>query len=391
MMRLVILDPGLTTVLSHNYSEANALVREARNLHLTTKIVCHRDAHKMVQKIPADPFFQQHSYGHMEDLRPAADFMAINFCNQATLKDLELLTATVNSDDFVFFPTVTCNIVLAICQWLNHFAPANTPRFGLCFMFPPDTNTAFRPSAVASDTYRQAFALIPTALADRLVYTCEIDALSQTYEALLGTRPITLSIPTWAFDAEQPSRTNEMRISFLGGGRAEKGFHLLPEVISIVRKRYPATRFTVQAVGYETEFVNSVTSKLIMHQDVLTLIETPISDEHLRTAMKSSSVLLMPYDREKYKKRGSSLFTEAQRMGIPMVLPAGTEIGEDGLRKGNAVTFVEFNAQSVANAVVQAIDRWEQLSQAASQVALSKQVRCKDYLAVLLHRLGCLS
>ena len=392
MKRIVILDPGLITVVSHNYSEANALQREARALQLSTRILCHRDAHRAVLAIPAEPFFRLHSYGHLADLRPATDFMAINFSNQTILKDLTLLTETVTSNDFVFFPTVNCNIVLAISQWMKHLAPADAPSFGLCLMFPPDTNTAFQPSAVAADTYRKALAEIPRSLADRIVYTCKIDALSKAYADLLGTQPVTLPIPTWASDAQEPRppAPNEMRISFLGGARQEKGFGLLPDVISIVRKRYPAARFTVQAVGFSKALIASVVERLAAHRDVVKLIDQSLSDQALRAAMAATSLLLMPYDAEKYRQRGSSLFTEARRMGIPMVLPAGTAIGEEGLRDGIAATFEAFNADSVADAVMRAIDQRERLSEAARQRAGSERVRSQHYLAILLRRLGTL-
>jgi glycosyltransferase involved in cell wall biosynthesis len=389
MKRLVILDPGLITVLSHNYSEANALVREARDLRLAATVFCHREAHVAVRQIPATPFFRQHSYGYTADARPAADFMSIDFCNRSTLKDLEALPVTLTCDDFVLFPTVTCNIVLAICQWLGNFEPARAPRFGLCLMFAPDANAAGRSSAVALDTYRRAFAQVPAGLAGRLVHTCEIDAISRMYEPIVGVRPVTLAIPTWAAMPDEPAMTDGMRISFLGGARAEKGFQLLPEVIAAVRERHARARFTVQAVGHEADLVRSVTGRLAVHRDVVTLIHSPLSDGAFRAAMRRSSLLLLPYDSDRYGRRGASLFTEAKLMGIPMVLPDGTAIGKDGRRKGIATTFEAFTARSVADATMRAIDRISELSRRARQVALSERAGASGYLRALLSGPGC--
>jgi glycosyltransferase involved in cell wall biosynthesis len=386
--RLLILDPGLITVLGHNYSEANALLREARDLRLSARIVAHRKAHAAVVDIPAEPFFRQDSYGHMADARPATDFMAISFSNRAILEDLRSLTAAATPRDFIFFPTVTCNIVLAICQWLAGFPPAASPRFGLCLMFAPDRNAVARPSAVALETYRQAFALIPPTMMNRIVFTCETEALSQVYERLLGVPPVTLPVPTWANLPVQRVEREGTQISFLGGARAEKGFHLLPDIVASVREGHPHVRFTIQAFGFDADYVRPIIRRLAEQGDVVTLIEKPVSDEELRLAMTRSDLLLLPYDRERYGDRGSSLFTEAKRTATPMVLPEGTEIGREGRDKGIATTFAEFTAGSVAEAAIRAVRQLDRLRLAAVAEARVQRPSGSAYLSTLLARVA---
>ena len=75
MRRLVVLDPCLTTRLSHNYAQAASLLDEASTLGLSVKIYCHADAHPSIRALPAEPLFRQTGYGFGSDSRAAVDFV----------------------------------------------------------------------------------------------------------------------------------------------------------------------------------------------------------------------------------------------------------------------------------------------------------------------------
>jgi len=166
-------------------------------------------------------------------------------------------------------------------------------------MFPPDVTAARRTSSVALDTYRKSFALIPRSLADHIVYTCETDRLAQAYERLLGTLPITLPLPSGVAAAlPRQADPTEMRISFLGCGRAEKGFHLLPEVISQVHRQRPNVQFVVQVVAPDKHNWDRVIHQLSQLEsrlgEVVHLDHKPIIDDDWSAAICRSSLLLLP-------------------------------------------------------------------------------------------------
>lgn len=383
-----IFDPCLTIVASHNYSEACALVREAQGLGLPLRILSHVQASAAVRQLPAEPLFRQSGYSHILEAKPSADFLAAAFCNQATLKDLQPFTEQVATDDFVLFPTVTGNIVLAICQWLAGFAPGRMPLVGMCLMFSPDCNTVGAPSAVMPDFYRRAFALLTPGIRDRIVFTCETPKLTEVYEPLVGKRPLTLPIPTWSDAARAPARGGPLTISFLGDARSEKGFALLPEIVALVRQSHPEVRFVVQAVGNDPVLVGDVVARLATHGEVVRVLPGALSSEDLFAAIQASDFLLLPYDGSKYRDRGSSFFTEGKALGVPLVLPSGTCIGDEAQRKGVGELFDEFTAASAAAAVVRAIDSRERLTTAARREADAVQANHQGYLAVLLRSLG---
>lgn len=388
--RIWIFDPCLTIVASHNYSEACALVREAQTLKRPLRIFCHARASAAVRQLPAEPLFRQSGYSHILAAKPSADFLAAAFCNQATLQDLQPFTSQVAADDFVLFPTVTGNIVLAICQWLAEFAPDRMPGVGLCLMFSPDCNTVGAPSAVMPDYYRRAFALLTPAMRCRMTFTCETPVLTEIYEPLVGKRPLTLPLPTWSGTAPAADRPRRLTISFLGDARSEKGFALLPDIAALVLQSRPDVRFVVQAVGNDPQLVNEVAARLATHGDAVQVRLGALSGEELFAAIQASNLLLLPYDGSKYRDRGSSFFTEAKALGVPLVLPSGTCIGDEAQRKGLGELFDEFTAASAAAATVRAIDALEPLTAAARREASVMQANHRSYLAVLLRSLGWL-
>lgn len=76
-------------------------------------------------------------------------------------------------------------------------------------------------------------------------------------------------------------------------------------------------------------------------------------------------------------------------MGIPVVVPGDTDMGREGEAKGLAVTFEEFTAPSVADAVLTALQRLPQLSNAAYQEADRLQQDQRGYLRPLLRHVEC--
>ncbi|MDF1825632.1 MAG: glycosyltransferase [Verrucomicrobiales bacterium] len=391
-MKCLVLDPSLITVLSHNYSEARALRREADRLGLITEFYCHLEAHDPILQIPATPYFHQHGFGQLKELRPAADFMAINFSNAAMRKDLMSLSKHVTADDFVVFPTVTCNLILGICEWVAQLTEAadgieGIPRMAMCLMFPPHLSMSRQRSEVADETYRQAFARLPDHWGSRIHFTCEVDATGDLFEPLLGARPLTLAVPTWTTAEAAPHRVADtLRIGILGSSRPEKGFHLLPEIIRRVRAQQPGVMFTVQAIGYDPEYSDPVRRELeTLKTEGDVFLGRPLTDDEFSQTLRSCRLLLLPYDRDCYEARGSSLSHEAKLCGIPTVIPEGVGFGKESQAAGCAEKFDRFEVEAISAATIRALDRIDSMTTSAIDLR-SKYVSSSEgrYLEALL-------
>ncbi len=386
MKRVFILDPSLQGESSHHFYAARAYREELGRLGRGWSIVCHQTAGPAIQALPAQPYFHVDGYFSAAERASHVEFGTASLCNSMLFEQLlKLKQLAFHPGDFVFFPAVTSNQVLAVCQWIASFDPERAPGFGLCLMFQPDWHVSGDVSEVGPVFFRQAFGFVPEALRHRVVYTCETQGLAREYESLVGAAPLVMPMPTLQHLARprDPERCGTT-LSFMGYAKAEKGFHLLPEVARRVRARRPDARFVVQLLGHDTDLLDEVREGLAEHGDAVELIEGPIAPDAMVEVMGRTRLMLMPYESATYRTRGSAIFTECKLLGVPMLLPAGTAIGDEGREKGLAATFERAEAEPVAGAVLGALERIEALEAAARREAEAAASRQEGYLGRLI-------
>jgi glycosyltransferase involved in cell wall biosynthesis len=391
MGKVVIVDPSLEGEMSHHYFAASALAHELDHLGLPWAVVSHADASGAVLRLRPLRHFRVSGYHHAPGESREQEMESTALCNAVALHDLlRLDRAELEGDDLVFFPAVTANLVLGIAQWLATFPPRRAPAFGLCLMFQLDWHVSGRRSDVGELFYRQAFPFVPAALRGRVVYTCETDGLAAEYEPLVGARPLVAPIPTvqHLLGGDEVDGVEERPVAFLGYAKAEKGFHLLPDVVARVRRARPHTRFVVQVMGHDAALIERVTTALRAHGDAVRLVEGPVAAPRMVELMRQSGLVLLPYDPATYRTRGSAIFTEARSVGRPMVLPARTAIGDEGVRSGLAEAFDAFDAPGVADAVLRALTRREALAAAARREARRGRAEARGYLRPILEACG---
>ena len=383
MARILLLDPSLMDEKSHHYSAAAALLHEASALRMQCRLLCNRDASDAVKRLPAIPLFTLGGYFGEPDA-PAA-FRTTSCANATILLDLVKLNEQLQRDDFVLFPTVTANMILAICQWIAGFPQVDRPGFGLCLMFPPNWHHSGQLSDVPRQFFDAGFAMLKPEHKQRIVLTCETQSLAQTYQHLLGIAPLVMPVPLDTADTPRAVARSPQAptVTYVGYAKREKGTHLLPDIVTAVRGRCPQVRFEIQLMAHNDELIDTVRAGLAAHADVVTIVEGPLSRADYRDLVCRGSLILMPYDSRTYQDRGSGVYTDARSFGVPVIAPAGTAIASDALQLGMAATFDEFTAASVAEAIVAAVARLPQLDAAAMRASAAQPV---GYLKALLER-----
>ena len=391
MGKVVILDPSLEGEMSHHFYAASALVHELNELGSAWAVVTHADAAPAVGRLRPLRHFRLSGYYSVPGAGPEKEMETTALANAVMLNDLlGLDRAELEPDDLVFFPAITANMVLAVCQWIATFPAGRAPRFGMCLMFQPDWHVSGRTSEVGPVFYRQAFPFVPAALAPRIAYTCETAGLAQEFAPLVGRVPTVAPIPTiqHLIDLDRPRPPQERPIAFLGYAKAEKGFHLLPDVVAAVLRCRPRTTFLVQMMGHDQALLDGVRAALAVHGDAVRFVEGSIAAPRMVELMQSSGLVLMPYDPATYRTRGSAIFTEARSVGAPLVLPAGTAAGDEGVQRGFAEAFDAFDAPAVARATLRALARLEALTAAAKREALRLRRDAPGYLRPILEDFG---
>ena len=105
---------------------------------------------------------------------------------------------------------------------------------------------------------------------------------------------------------------------------------------------------------------NSV--RVMVRQDVLT------PQEYLAW-LSQADLLLMPYDREVYRSRGSGVFSDARAIGIPVVATQGCAFAQPAFDEGWGVAMEEYNGPGLGSAILTALARLEDLDARASLAA----------------------
>ena len=98
-------------------------------------------------------------------------------------------------------------------------------------------------------------------------------------------------------------RGRPINITYLGGARTEKGFHHLPQVVSVLWVDYVApgkARFTIQSnfnvPGGEPGMAIAKSRLAKLPDDAVTLITRAMSEEDYQEILASSDVVILPYD-----------------------------------------------------------------------------------------------
>jgi len=398
--RVVILDPSLTSDGGHHLPVATALFREARRLGYEAVVVGHAKLPKGASAIGAIPYFLHAGYtiaagenGQDVDRRTAAGSASLAEENAQLLIDLSNLPRDwFGKSDFILFPAVTPNQILAIGQWISGFAASASPYWGLSLLLPPDFDGSEHLRNAGSACARAAFELIPAQMKKRIVVTTETAALAQSYAGLVGFEPVVLKLPLHA-DLDEapcapavtapPGRSAPL-VASLGFANDEKGYHLLPDILPRVYAARPDARFLVHISGRSRKWVDSFRSRLAVLGDSVTVVGGPVSQERMTEMLKSTGLMLLPYDPVTYRERGSGLFQEALRFAIPMVLPANTAIAAEARSLGSTVEFERQDASCIAEATIAALDRLDNLSEAAHRHSAESRIGRRGYLETLL-------
>ena len=93
--------------------------------------------------------------------------------------------------------------------------------------------------------------------------------------------------------------------------------------------------------------------------------------------------MLLPYDAASYGQRGSGLANQAAILGIPLIAPAGCAFSDLAEREKRAVLFRSHDTESIATAVIAALDQLGKLKVNAAATA-HKESTGAGYLATLL-------
>ena len=271
-----------------------------------------------------------------------------------------LKTTQCGPSDHVFVPTAHGRELIAIQRMVADWEPERLPTFHLEFRHDLD---------VYGSTYREQHRVYfqharEFSKSDRLRLYSDTSELSASFERFSGLRFDTLPIPFRSQLIQPAPPSDQIRISYFGDARDEKGFYWLPDLVDSLLDNYLRSgrvSFIIQATRSPTS--HSRRSRRALEQlwrydsKYFRFVgeESPLQTEEYYRLVSETDILLCPYDAARYRMRSSGTFTEGISAGVPVVCPADTWMSTQ-LPPGGGEKFAD--KQSFINAVKRICDQY---------------------------------
>ncbi len=158
------------------------------------------------------------------------------------------------------------------------------------------------------------------------------DALSQRWGVPLGTLDLPPPVPgDAAANAEAGEKaTADLTVAYLGAAREEKGFCWLPAIVRGIRAQAGAGRIrffvqcSPQVLGYTPATQRALDELRSLASSDLELCDKPLGSAEYAARLRSSDVVLMPYQPDRYRVRGSGIAVEAVASGCVILCTPDT-------------------------------------------------------------------
>ncbi|TWB67817.1 hypothetical protein FBZ87_11360 [Nitrospirillum amazonense] len=336
MSRLFILDPVCAQLLGHNLTSLVKFRSYFSSFSYYDSII------PVASRLLPEAFAQEneveqafHFYYHnrmkVSDAQGRAIVDATAVLPDYEERMLELATTdarefferfSIGAADSLFFPSVDFFSCLAIFEMLRTLPPERAPRLYLRFIGVMEYSCRLYPDP-KRELLRQVKDIIsrgyPVFLsAEASVYA---DHLAELLDAPVAATPV----PPF-HDILPMDDGEEFVVVSPGSGRIDKGFNLLPSIISDFRRSYPRlkVRFLIQNLPPWDLEHNMKSASQIYAAPGVELLPSSISFEEMTAMFRRAHLVLMPYAADIYELRSSAILTESVGHGRQIITSRGT-------------------------------------------------------------------
>ena len=231
-------------------------------------------------------------------------------------------------------------------------------------------DTPFGKVPALIDDFRQRFT---AADANTTLQFVPWQQLADFYRPLIGLEVGAMPAPGLLMPARGPRHRAGDRpptVLCIGFANRPKGYGLLPEAIEQVLG-HRDVRFLIHGIvkGSDAEDDQPIFDRLATLDDRVTVRQDVLSDRDYATLLGEADLLLLPYDPAVYRTRGSGVFTDARKIGLPVVATGTAAFAGPAFEQGWGVAIAEHSASGVAAAVLTALERLDDLTSRAAAIA----------------------
>ena len=359
-MRALVIDPALHSRGGHHYNAAERLLAELRRLDVDARCLASASADGQVTgALSARPVFTQSVYGR--------SYAAGEFAEAVDRADRELSKALGRLGglpDMVVLPCCDAVLAAALARQIRRAWWRSPPRLVAWILYGPHHLKAPDDPAAApqqAESRRALADLLAAVGRERLHTYCETPALAAYYGALTGWTIGVMPGPGLATAGpglpERPP-AGRFTVSCIGFANRAKGYDLLPGAIDCVLQRRRDVGFAIHAIveGTDAGDLDTVFRRLEALGEAVAVQRGVLSADAYLGWLARSDLLLLPYDPAVYRARGSGVFTDARRQGLPVIATRGCGFAQPAFDGGWGVVMESHSAEGLANAILAALD-----------------------------------
>jgi len=368
-MKALIIDPAVHSLGGHHFNAVQRLQGELAGRGVTAPCLGSAYAdRRVVDELHVAPTFSRSVYG-----RSYATPAEFTDGVEETGRQLAEAMRRSGSPDLIVLPCCDQVLAMALARQRRRSWSRSRPRLLLWLLYGPHhLKTPDDPAAAGPvGEARAAFAEL-AANAGAIEAYCETQAMADFYRGLVPFEIGVMPGPGLPARARSAKATGGPPVvSCIGFANQAKGYRLLPQAIPHILDRHCNVTFMIHGIvkGSDGEADQPMFDRLAgLDQRVKVRREVLTSDEYL-TRLAETDLLLLPYDPDVYRWRGSGVFADAHHLGIPVVAPRECAFAWPAFNDGWGVAMAEYDGKSLGIAALEALDALPQLSARAAHAA----------------------
>lgn len=317
--RLVIADPSLVDARGHHYTLTRQITRGAEALGLEVIWFVHKDFVAQASDNPVS-FYPVFSATMYDRYRPEKKKTLASDLDQRLLDELMegIARSGIGAHDHIYFHTAFGDLYQALPRYAAGRDWVRRPYLHVCTPYDPLT----MPGKDSTEVLLKAIESIRTleAVDRKIFFWAETPQLAQYYTRHYGFNVRGLLLPPpQGIEAHGVSTNSDIFTAlYLGAAREEKGFVLLPELAERLYERYGKTgrlRFVIQCtpqiIGYLPAIKKTMDRLRTFPSEYVSLIDTVMEEDAYFSYLRQSDLVLLMYDKNNYRIRGSGIAIEA--------------------------------------------------------------------------------
>nr|WP_070961004.1 hypothetical protein [Hyphomonas sp. Mor2] len=268
----------------------------------------------------------------------------------------------IGPSDRLLFHTADGATYEALAELVMGRDVSDLPRMHVCTPYDP---VGIMPNRASAESVQTAIDKLRAGkLLERRVFLYGENPYLADHLTSIWSCPVrSLDLPVAPISEHDKARAEEFRrnqlhaeddrflIASLGAARIEKGFHLIPDIIRRVFEFAQQGEFadvarskikfvlhaSPQIVGRHPVISNAIEKLQVYSEDQVQLLLEPLSDADYNSLTLASDAVLMPYDQEAYRVRGSGVVSEAIVARKFIIAKSGSYPSEMALWQGGAI------------------------------------------------------